>query len=186
MRGWCVTNQFRNNSWHCSMIVCMCIYVYVHAWVCVCVHACGCAFMHMPVGLCVIHANACRWGNTLIIDSIDSVEGLLTQGLGIKWKLCPYWFWQVPASPNYTLAFGWRSCRVSSRIWFWVMSCSPQLLNSFWASWTGSRSLRRCWLTPRLSVTGLFGTWSVNIFIVTSSSNISERLCFPAARPSLH
>lgn len=108
------------------------------------------------------------------------MEGLLTQGLERKWKSCPHWLWRGPASPDCTLAFGWRSCRVSSRIWFWVMSCSPQSPSSFWAWWTGARSLRRCWLTLCLSVTSLFGTWSGNIFIVTTTSSSSWSVSFPA------
>ena len=114
--------------------------------VCVCRHMCMvciCLCAHVYTQASRSECDTCECRQMKHIWIIDTLTPL---------KLCWLKDWKgstvpidydVPTSLEHILAFGWRSCWVHSRIWFWVMISSPQSLNSFWAWWTGARSLQR-------------------------------------------
>ena len=118
-------------------------WVYVCAGICIwCVPACG-THVYTQASRSECDTREC-WlmKHIWITDTLTPLKVCWLQDWKGSKSFVPIDY-DVPTSLEYILAFGWRSCWVHSRIWFWVMSSSPQSLNSSWAWWTGARILQR-------------------------------------------
>ena len=180
---WCVINQFRSNSWPCSVVVCACksTCIWVHAFVyCVWrVHACVCTSAHVSGSECDICwclqmrnylNNRQHWLHWRFADSragkkVEILFLLIMTSPSVPWLHSCLWM---------EVLLGSQQDLILSHEFSPVAEFLLGLMDR-------SQKSTEIWFTPHCSVTSLSGTWSGDIFIVTSS-----RICFLTACSMRH